>query len=357
MTIVNPSAFLQAGSYTAQNDRLHQITGRYQPATAVPFDLKARGGLLSNNKPATWAINVSPAWSATVAPFVMLVENDFATNAGDYIVIKTGNDVVTFTASSPTTNRIDTIAVQVVDAFYSGAVSEGRLVVVEGTATTGTPVPPTLPSSCEPILDVSIAAGSTAPVASTDRRKMSALMGAITPIFTNQLTDPGAYSGETQYYETFGTYRTWRQSPISDWRAFGGLLARNGSQLATTIPLADGQEGNSSQVILNDPGGIWVALGSMQAEYTWSPDTARVDLTLGRNGINNGGLFATTLPVVSNPTFPVAFAQLAGGQSPVLTGTQTIWFNYIRTFGGAATVTATPFNYRASAAQLLVRAA
>lgn len=355
MPIFNPAAYLQAGTYTAQLDRLHQNTVRYQQTPAAPFDHKVRGGILSYNKDATFAINVSPAWSAIFGPVVMLVENDFAANAGDYIVIKRDNDVVNFTPSSPTTNRIDTVAIQVVDAFYSGAVSEGRLVVVEGVATTGTPVAPTLPSSCEPLVDFLIGAGTTAPTIAADRRKRSGLAGAITPIAFGQLGDAGSYSGETQYYEAFGTFRVWRHTPIAEWRAFGGMLARTGTQLATAWALTDGQEGNVAQVILNDPGGIWTGLVGMQMEYSWT-NGARVDLNVTRNGINNGTTFATTLPILSHPSFPVSFAQMAGVLTPVLTGTQTIYYNVIRGFGGATNITATPFNYRTSGVQLLLRA-
>jgi hypothetical protein len=355
MPIFNPAAQLQAGTYTAQLDRLHQITTRHLPTPAAPFDNKVRGGVLSYNKDATFVINVSPVWSATFGPVTMLVENDFATNGGDYIVVKRDNDVVTFTPSSPTTNRIDTVAIQVVDAFYSGAVSEGRLVVVEGVATAGTPVAPTLPSSCEPLIDFLIAASSTAPTISVDRRKRSGLMGSIVPISFAQLGDAGAYSGETQYYEPNGTFRVWRHAPINEWRAFGGMLARGGTLLSTSWNLTDGQDGNISQVILNDPGGIWTCLAGIQMEYSWS-NGARVDLNVSRNGINNGTIFGTTLPLLSHPSFPVSFAQMAGVLSGVLTGTQTIYFNVSRLFGGATVITATPFNFRATAVQLLLRA-
>lgn len=357
MPIINPSRYLQAGTYTANNDRLHGVSALYtHQQTDVSGNLHARGGVLSwgIGGGAAFVVNSSPAWSATVGPFAYLVENDYAANGGDYIVLKSGNDVVTFAESSPTMNRIDTIGVQVVDAFYSGAVSEGRLVVIQGTATSGTAVPPTLPPSCEPIADFSIAAGSTAPVFLSDRRARSGVQGAIIPISGIQFTNPGAFPGEVHYYEPLGTLRVWRGGSINAWRAFGGTLARNGTQLSTVWTIGTGQEGNISQVSLNDPGGIWAALANLQMEYTWT-DGARTDLSVSRNGINNGTTFGTSLPVVSNPQFPVAFAQLAGALTGALTGSQTIWFNVFRTVGAATTVTGTPYNFRAAAVQLLLR--
>lgn len=360
MPIINPSRYLQAGTYTAQNDRLHGVSALYthqQSDTSGNF--RARGGVLSwgIGGGAAYVVNSSPAWSATVGPFAYLVENDYAANGGDYIVLKSSNDIVTFAASSPTLNRIDTIAVQVVDAFYSGAVSEGRVIVVQGTATSGTPVPPTLPPTCEPIGDFLIAAGSTAPVFYADRRARAGVQGGIIPITGIQFTDPGAFGGEVHWYEPLGTFRVWRAGSTNAWRAFGGMLARNGSQLATVRSLNNGQEANFSQVALTDPGGIWAAQATMQMEFTWSPGDARVDLTTSYDGVNNGTLFATALPLVSNPSFPVSHCQLAGGLTNALTGSHTIWFNAFRTFGGSTTVTATPYNFRAAAVQLLLRAA
>lgn len=358
MPIVNPPRAVQAGSYTAQNDRLHTVSVLGAPSLTQTFQTAARGGLLSYSHDASYVVNSSPAWSLTVGPFAYLVENDYAANGGDYIVIKNDNDVITVSPSSPTLNRIDTVCVQVVDAFYSGSASEGRLVVVQGTATSGTPSPPTIPPTCEPIFDVNINANSTAPTLGNDRRKRSGLLGAIIPISGTQFSDAGTYSGETQYYEVLGTYRTWRAGSINAWRAFGGALARNGSQLNTSFNLATGGEGNSSQVLLNDPGGIWAAQATMQAEYGWSPNDARVDLVVARNGLGsvNGTIFGTTLPIVSNPVFPVSFAQLACGQTGTLTGSQTIWFNFYRTFGQPVSVSVTPYNYRAAASQILLRA-
>jgi hypothetical protein len=266
--------------------------------------------------------------------------------------MKNGNDFLTLTPSSPTTSRVDTIAIQVVDAFYSGAVTEGRLVVVQGTPTTGTPAAPTLPASTLPIFDAVVNAGSTSPVL-VDRRRRTGPLNSVVPIFGDQFTDAGTYAGEVNYYDITGTVRVWRGGSINAWRVVGGTIARNGSQLRTTAALNDGQESNQAQVILNDPGGIFAAQATMQTEYTWT-NGGRCDLTVGLNGNNNGSLFGTAMPV--NGVHPVTFGQLSAALTGPLSGLQTVWFNIIRTFGGPTTYTATPYNFRASAVQILLRA-
>jgi hypothetical protein len=352
--IVNPPGYVQSGSYTAQNDRLHHVSARYQPSRTQSFALAARGGFFTgNSRDASYIIdNGGVGWSLVVGPLTCVVENNFGTNAGDYLVIKNSNDFLTLTPSSPTTSRVDTIAIQVVDAFYSGAVTEGRLVVVQGTPTTGTPAAPTLPPTALPIFDAVVNAGSTAPTL-VDRRRRTGLLNSIVPIFGDQFTDAGTYAGEANYYDITGTVRVWRAGSINAWRVVGGTIARNGSQLRTTAALNDGQESNQAQVILNDPGGIFAAQATMQTEFTWT-NGGRCDLTVTLNGMNNGTIFGTAMPVTG--VHPVTFGQLSAALSGPLSGLQTVWFNIIRTFGGPTTYTSTPFNFRASAVQVLLRA-
>src|SRR5262245_60135897 len=103
--------------------------------------MTARGGFLPGQ--ASRVANFSMVnWDVTVGPFAAVVENTLAAQAGEYIVLNTSNTVVTVTASSPTTNRIDIIGVRVQDAFYSGALNQGDVVIVQGTPTAGTPSDP-----------------------------------------------------------------------------------------------------------------------------------------------------------------------------------------------------------------------
>src|ERR1051325_4428578 len=117
MAIVNPAAFIQAGSYSALSDRLHITSCRFLPTTSTT-DTTARGGFLmgQTNRMANYSMT---NWDVTVGPLAAIVQNTFATNGGEYTVLNTANVVVTVTASSPTTNRIDIIGVRVQDAFYS----------------------------------------------------------------------------------------------------------------------------------------------------------------------------------------------------------------------------------------------
>jgi hypothetical protein len=358
VTILNPPGYVQSGSYTAALDRMNLVTLLHEPdaAASAAFGLGARGGLVTRlpNADASYSIVGGTGWNIVVGPFGMLVTNDFAANAGDYLVAKTGNDTVTLTASSPTQSRVDIIAVQVVDQFYSGSVTEGRLVVLQGTPSSGTPSAPAIPPSCEPIVECVVNAGSTSPVL-VDRRKRAGVIGGILPINGNQFADAGIYAGETQYYEALGTFRVWRGGSTNAWRAFGGMLARSGSQLITSATLPTGGAANVSQVSLSDPGGIWAAQGTHQQEYHWTPTgDGRIDLYASLDGLG-GAIIGTALPVFSAPS-TVVIAQGAGMLSGPLTGSRTVWFNMNRPFGSEASVQVLTFNFRTAAIQLLLRA-
>lgn len=217
MTVQNPAAFLQAGSYSALSDRLHITSCRFLPVGTSTTATTSRSGFLmgQSNRMANFSMT---NWDVTIGPLAAIVENTFATNAGEYIVLNTSNTVVTVTASSPTTNRIDIVGVRVQDAFYSGALNQGDIVVVQGTATAGTPADPTLPASFVPIVRVTVNANSTTGVLADMRKRTSPLGGVYQP-YTPQLTDNGTVIGEIQLLPAAGVYparlRVWDGSA---WR-------------------------------------------------------------------------------------------------------------------------------------------
>jgi hypothetical protein len=217
MAVVNPVAFLQAGSYPALSDRLHLTSCRFLPTASSSTAMTARGGFLQG-QPGRLASFSMVAWDVTIGPFASVVENTFAAQAGEYIALNTANAIVTVTASSPTTNRIDIVGVRVQDAFYSGALNQGDIVIVQGTPSAGAPSAPALPLSFLPIVQVTVSAATSTGVL-TDLRKRTSVTGAAYQPYPPQLTDNGTVTGEVQLMPAAGVYparlRVWDGSA---WR-------------------------------------------------------------------------------------------------------------------------------------------
>lgn len=253
MTILNPSAFLQAGSYSALSDRMHLTSCRFLPIGTSTTATTARGGFLmgQSNRMANFNMSV---WDVTVGPFNAIVENTFAAQAGEYLVLNTSNTVVSVTASSPTTNRIDIVGVRVQDAFYSGALNQGDVVVVQGTPTAGVPADPALPASFVPIVRVTVNANSATGVL-TDLRKRTAPLGSVYQPYTPQLTDTGTMIGEVQLLPAAGVYparlRVWDGT---NWK---GVASFNFAMPSITPlnPLTPGGTGHiAASISVADPG-------------------------------------------------------------------------------------------------------
>lgn len=192
MPVISPPAYLQVGTYDAVKDRQHLITCSVYKQ--VGDATRARSGLLPDIP--SWSAGISwTGFAVTLGPFRAIVSNTFATNGGDYKVVSTGNELRNLTASSPTTNRIDIIGVQVTDAFYSGATNTANVVVIEGTPSAGTPSAPVLPASFLPLYSLAVNANSTQP-AGTDLRKRTGPVGSLINVFPSQLSESGSYAGE-----------------------------------------------------------------------------------------------------------------------------------------------------------------
>ena len=204
MAVSNPPAYLQAGTYPASLDRLHQTSGRFLPTTLNTTDIAARSGILGGQSGRQGNASVTN-FDVSVGRFVAIIENTFTTNGGDYAVFSDNTQVLSLTASSPTTNRIDIIGVRVQDAFYSGAVNSADLVAVQGTPSAGTPADPALPNSFMPMWRATVNAASSAAVLA-DLRKRTAVSGSVYAPFTGQVTDNGTMIGETQVLPAAGAY-------------------------------------------------------------------------------------------------------------------------------------------------------
>lgn len=251
MTILQPPAYLQGGEYSAVSDRMHLITARFLKDTSNPAS--ARGGVLP--MPDLWSAMTSVVgFQATIGPFHAIVQNTFAANSGDYEVISYDNEVRNLTGSSPTTNRIDIIGVQVFDSFYAGADVKADVVVIQGTATAGTPADPVLPASFEPFYRYTVNANSTTPIV-TDLRRRTALSGAVCPIFVQQVPNAGSYPGEIQLLPAAGgapaRQRVWtadgRWMGLNSFAVATGAIA-NGGVATFTSPF------KHATIAIPDPG-------------------------------------------------------------------------------------------------------
>lgn len=199
MAVITPPAYLQAGTYDAIKDRQYLVTSHFQPGTNP---LQARSGVLNGHDNISGNVGIS-GLNITLGPARAVVNTGFAANSGEVLVASLANELRVMGASSPTLNRIDTIGIQVRDAFYSGAFSDADVIIVPGTAVAGAPAPPTRPNGFIPFWDLLLNANATTPTP-TDVRKRTGLLGTPVVLFPNQTADAGIYAGEEQYLAASG---------------------------------------------------------------------------------------------------------------------------------------------------------
>jgi len=179
MTLLTPAAYNQGGTYTALLDRQYLVTTTSQRDAATNH--AARQGFYADRFP---AYSNPSLMNWTVGPCAGVIQNTFASDAGDYRHANPSNVSGTFAASSPTLNRNDILGFQVKDNFYdSSGLNSVIPVVIQGTGSAGAPVDPTLPASFIPVLRAVINAASTTPVLQ-DLRARTVPSAAVLPVDT-----------------------------------------------------------------------------------------------------------------------------------------------------------------------------
>ncbi|WP_326698050.1 hypothetical protein OG909_12270 [Streptomyces sp. NBC_01754] len=144
------------------------------------------------------------------------------TAQGAYPVAVDAPVVVDFDAGDALHDRIDTVAVRVLDGLYDVSEQTAAVVeVVKGEAA-ATPAPATLGPACVPLWDVTVPAGASAGVggidwgsALTDRRRYTVSAGGIVP--RGALGDAGTYDG--QYADVGGILYRWSTS-AGAWQVY-----------------------------------------------------------------------------------------------------------------------------------------
>jgi hypothetical protein len=164
MTLRNPPLWLQAGSHTAENDRLGMqgIVGT-----------QGTGDTLNQLKVSQ---SGTPGMSVQVAAGWAWVLGTTSSTQGMYSTYNDAAVTLTVTAANPTNARIDKVCLTIRDSAYAGASNDSILQVVAGTPS-ASPTAPATPASSLVLATISVAAGATSIVDAniTDARTKAAM--------------------------------------------------------------------------------------------------------------------------------------------------------------------------------------
>ena len=147
MALRTPPSWLQAGSYTAENDRLTQ-----QAVFNTSGIIGAGSLAVTQQVVASLTLNIASGWAAILG--------GNTTTQGVYVAYNDATATVTLAAADPTNPRIDRIVVTVSDATYSGSTNQVAFSVLTGTAAPS-PVAPSTPTNSISLATVAVAAGVT----------------------------------------------------------------------------------------------------------------------------------------------------------------------------------------------------
>jgi hypothetical protein len=147
MALRTPPSWLQAGSYTAENDRLTQ-----QAVFNTSGIIGTSSLAVTQQVVASLTLNIASGWAAILG--------GNTTTQGVYVAYNDATATVTLAAADPTNPRIDRIVVTVSDATYSGSTNQVVFSVLTGTAAPS-PVAPSTPTNSISLATVAVAAGVT----------------------------------------------------------------------------------------------------------------------------------------------------------------------------------------------------
>jgi hypothetical protein len=178
MAVRTPPLYLQAGSHTAENDRLgiEALIGGQGVVLApgyLPQTAATKTGDLAVNQSAT------PGMSVTVAAGGAYILGTSTSTQGMYFAYNDAQETLVIAAANPSLARIDRISLQVSDSAYAGSTNTAALVVTAGTAA-AVPVAPAAPASSITLATVLVGAGVTSILNAniTDQRTRAASLDA-----------------------------------------------------------------------------------------------------------------------------------------------------------------------------------
>lgn len=207
MALINPPAWMQAGSYPARNDRLALSSLLAYPGFQVDeaTPLRIRQGVKPSYQNYQLKVRAAATPNMTVivsGGFCFIDQHDTG-GVGTYICANDADVVLTVQpAGGAGQYRKDTVVASVYDAEYAGSASEWRLEVIQGpyAASAGATVRGTLPPNAQVLADLSIGPGQTSIAAGniTDLRNYGVAAGGIVPV-TSANTPPRPHPGQVLY--------------------------------------------------------------------------------------------------------------------------------------------------------------
>lgn len=149
MTIINPPAWQQYGSYTAKMDR--QVLGGFIGTAGVTTSTAYQ---IIQTTPA-------PSMDVTVRAGSAYVQGTEQASQGMYHVFNEEDFNINIKVANAINTRIDLVYIRVYDSEYSGTQNMAAVEVLEGVPSSS-PVVPALPASSIPLAQITVPANATA---------------------------------------------------------------------------------------------------------------------------------------------------------------------------------------------------
>ncbi|MFD7066069.1 hypothetical protein ACFV97_02410 [Streptomyces sp. NPDC059913] len=207
MALINPPAWMQAGSYPARTDRLVIASMLSYPGFLVDeaTPLRIRQGVRPSYTNQQLKVRAAPTpnMSVIVSAGMAFVDQHDAGGSGTYVCVNDGDVTLTIQpAGGAGQFRKDCVVASVYDAETAGSVSEWRLEVIQGpyAASAGAAVRPSLPSNAQLLADVAVGASVTAISSGAigDVRQYSVALGGVLPT-TSAVAPPRPHPGQVLY--------------------------------------------------------------------------------------------------------------------------------------------------------------
>jgi hypothetical protein len=188
---INPPTWLQAGSYSAQHDRLALAGMLLYPGIAAdegsPWRVRSGVKPSYQNLQMRVRAQATPTMNVIVSGGYAIIDARDTGGKGTYVCCNDGDVVLSIDAAGGAGQyRKDCVVASVYDAETSGTANEWRLEVIKGTNATsaGAAARPALPANSIPLADIAVGPSQTSVATAniTDARPYTVASGGILPV-------------------------------------------------------------------------------------------------------------------------------------------------------------------------------